>query len=204
MNVEIATMFAMAVVSVGMWTLRVTVAASGRRLASALVAALEAVVFVLTFSHLVSDLSSPSRLASYAAGVAVGTAVGLLIHDRISRRDVEIQVVAPGAASPAADVVRELGWPATVGAAMGPDGPVTQLWLTVSSAELHEVTEAMRCAVPEAFVSTRTLTSTNNVQRRGRAGGSTPPARAGWRRQRSAPPFCSSRQASHSSSPVNE
>jgi len=165
MGMEIVTMFGLAVISVGMWTLRVTVAASGRRSASSMVAALEAVVFVLTFSHLVSDLTSPIRLASYAAGVAAGTAVGLYVHDRTARREVEIQIVAPGPSNPVLEVVRDLGWPATVSSADGPHGPVTQLWLTVQSSESRAVMEIVRCAAPDAFVSSRALASTINAQR---------------------------------------
>ena len=168
MGTEIAAMFGLAVVSVGMWTLRVAVAASGRRIASALVAAVEAVVFVLTFSHLVSDLSSPARLGSYAAGVAVGTAIGLFVNERTDRGDVEIEIITPGARQPIVGAVRDRGWAATVSTAEGPDGPVTHMWLTVPRPQTRMVTDLVLRITPGAFVSMRPVTAMN-VRRRGAA-----------------------------------
>ena len=157
MNTEIPTMFALALLSVGMWTFRVAVAARGLKLVCAAIAAAEAVVFALTFSHLVADLGSPARLVSYAAGVAAGTAVGLAVNDRTTRGHTELHLVAQGDRADLVGCFRHRGWPATSTIASGPNGPVTAMWLTVSDAELSDVTNLVQEWAPEAFWTLRRL-----------------------------------------------
>lgn len=77
---------ALAMFSVGLWTVRVAVTARGRRIAGASVAAIEATVFAAAFSRLLADLDSPVRIAAYAVGVAAGTLLGLHIDERFGRR----------------------------------------------------------------------------------------------------------------------
>ena len=75
-------------------TLRVTLAARGKKLLGAAAAAVEAVVFAVVFSSLAASLDAPARLIGYAIGVAAGTLVGLFIDERASRGTSEVQVVA--------------------------------------------------------------------------------------------------------------
>ena len=89
-------MIGLAVASVGLWTLRVALAAKGRKLTCAVVAAVEALVFVLTFSRLVTDLGTPTRLIGYVIGVAIGSIVGLALNDRVAGGHSELQFIAPG------------------------------------------------------------------------------------------------------------
>lgn len=76
--------FGLAVGSVGLWTLRVALAARGNRLLGSSVAAAEAVVFVLAFSHVTGSLNAPLQIAIYGVGVGAGTFLGLTI-DRVIR-----------------------------------------------------------------------------------------------------------------------
>ena len=84
-------MAAMAMGSVGLWTLRVTFAARGRKLLGAAVAAVEAVVFAMAFSNLTASLDAPVRVIGYAVGVAIGTVLGLSLDERASRGKSEMQ-----------------------------------------------------------------------------------------------------------------
>jgi uncharacterized protein YebE (UPF0316 family) len=157
MNPEVPIMFTLAMLSVGMWTLRVTVAARGLKLAGAGIAAAEALVFALTFSHLVTDLSSPSRLVAYGAGVAAGTALGLSVNDRTTHGHSELHLVASGDRTDLVECFRRNGWPATSTLASGPDGAVTAMWLTVSDAEIGDVTHLAEEWAPDAFWTTRSM-----------------------------------------------
>lgn len=74
--------FALAVGSVGLWTLRVALTARGSRVVGSSVAATEAVVFVVAFSHVTGSLNAPLQVAIYGVGVGVGTFLGLTI-DRV-------------------------------------------------------------------------------------------------------------------------
>lgn len=151
MDAEIPMMFGLAMLSVGMWTLRVAIAAQGMKVACSAVAAIEAVVFALTFSHLVTDLGSPGRLIGYAVGVAAGTAVGLLVNDRLTPGHTELQLIAPGHRADLADSLHEHGWPATWSEAGGPSGPVTMVWLSVDDAEVPRLVKEVRGIAPDAF-----------------------------------------------------
>ena len=79
--------FALAVGSVGLWTLRVALTARGSRLVGSAVAATEAVVFVVAFSHVTGSLNAPLQIAIYGLGVGTGTFLGLSIDRFITRRD---------------------------------------------------------------------------------------------------------------------
>lgn len=80
-----AVLAAMALGSVGLWTLRVAFAARGRKVLGAGTAAVEAVVFAIAFSNLAANLDSPIRVLGYAIGVAGGTLLGLAVDEWTSR-----------------------------------------------------------------------------------------------------------------------
>lgn len=105
--IETLGLVVLTTLNVGLWTLRVTLAATGRRLLAAAVASAEAVLFTLAFGTVVSSLDEPARIGAYAVGVGVGTLVGLAAEARLHR------------ALPVArrEVYRGLARPQTAGAA---------------------------------------------------------------------------------------
>jgi uncharacterized protein YebE (UPF0316 family) len=157
MDPEIPTMFGLALLSVSLWTFRVSITARGLKLASAAMAAVEAVVYLQAFSRLMTDLGSPGRVLGYAAGVAVGTAVGLVLDDRTARGHTELHLIALGDRTDLIDQFRERGWPATSSTAIGPEGPVTMMWLTVADTSVRQLTEQVRRIAPDAFWTMRRL-----------------------------------------------
>lgn len=68
---------ALATLNVGVWTVRVALAARGRRGLASLAAGVDAVLFVVAFHTVLSSLDDPVRVAAYALGVALGTNLGL-------------------------------------------------------------------------------------------------------------------------------
>lgn len=83
MIVETLSLMLMSMGSVGLWTLRVTMAARDRRAVASGVAAIEAVVFALSFSQLLTDLDQIHRLAGYSTGVAIGTYAGMSVSQHL-------------------------------------------------------------------------------------------------------------------------
>lgn len=83
MVVESLTLMLMSMGSVGLWTLRVTMAAHDRRIVAAAVAAVESIVFAVSFSQLVADLEQIHRLVGYSSGVAIGTYAGMVISRHV-------------------------------------------------------------------------------------------------------------------------
>jgi uncharacterized protein YebE (UPF0316 family) len=152
-----AVMAGMALVSVGLWTVRVTLAARGRKLLGAATAAVEAVVFAVAFSSLSASLDAPARVVGYAVGVAAGTLLGLFVDERSSGGTSEVQVVVHGRDGRAAEALRRLGWPATSFVADGPDGPVTVTFLAVDDADVGRVVDVLRRDAPRAFWAVQQL-----------------------------------------------
>lgn len=153
----------LAMVSVGLWTLRVALAARGRRLVGAAVASGEALVFALVFSTLVADLGSWDRLAGYAAGVAVGTVAGLVVNDRLNPGATIVEAVLPGDGSVLLRAFHERGWPATAIPAEGFRGAATVVFLVVRSRHTSEVLEVMQATAPGAFWTTRPATAVHGA-----------------------------------------
>ena len=124
-------MAVLALVSVGLWTLRVALTAGGRRLPGAAVAAVEASVFALVFGSLVSSLDRPARVAGYALGVALGTLLGISADKRLSRGRSEVRVMVDAADAALLDGLRRRGWPAAAVHADGVAGRVCVVFVAV-------------------------------------------------------------------------
>lgn len=142
------TMAVLASASVGLWTLRVALAARGRKVTGAAVAAVEAVVFAVTFTRL--DLDAPERVGGYAVGVAVGTLLGLALDERLSGGQSELRLVVPGLQPCLVQALRRRGWPATSIRGDGADGPVTLLFVAADDSRLPALLADVRRTVPAA------------------------------------------------------
>jgi uncharacterized protein YebE (UPF0316 family) len=146
-----AAMAALAMLSVGLWTLRVAVTARGKKLLGAVVAAVEALVFTVAFTSLASHLDAPARVLGYAVGVAGGTLLGLFVDEHLSHGESEVRVVVHGRDARLPEALHGLGWPATSLVAEGPTGPVTLLFVDVDDTRLHDLIASLRDLVPDAF-----------------------------------------------------
>lgn len=69
--------------SVGLWTLRVALAARGSRGLGSTIAVAEAMVFVVAFSHVTGSLDAPLQVLIYGTGVGTGTYVGVTVDRRV-------------------------------------------------------------------------------------------------------------------------
>jgi uncharacterized protein YebE (UPF0316 family) len=158
-----AAMAALAVLSVGLWTLRVAVTARGRKLLSAIVAAVEALVFAVAFTSLASRLDAPGPVVGYAVGVAGGTLLGLFLDEHVSRGESEIRVVVHGRQARLPEALHRLGWPATSLVAEGPAGPVTLAFVDVDDARVPDLISSLQELVPDAFWTVHRLRRTHPV-----------------------------------------
>lgn len=155
MSAGAVSMGALAFVSVGLWTLRVSLTARGRKVESAAVAAIEAVVFALVFSELVSDLDSWDRVLGYAIGVAVGTVAGLIVNERVNHGGVVIEAVVAGDGAALRYALHADGWPATSLPAIGVRGQATMVFVAVPVKRAHEVLSLIHATAPDAYWSVR-------------------------------------------------
>jgi uncharacterized protein YebE (UPF0316 family) len=161
--VDIVSMASLALVSVGLWTLRVALTARGRSVASASVAALDATVFAVVFGSLLSDLDRPARLGGYALGVAVGTLLGMLADRRMAHGRSEVRVVTPGSGGALAAQLHERHWPATMMAAEGVHGPAAVVFVAVDDRCLPSLLDDVRRLAPDAFWSVEPIVDASPV-----------------------------------------
>jgi uncharacterized protein YebE (UPF0316 family) len=149
MLIEVASTAGLAMLSVGLWTVRVAVTARGSRALGALVAAVEATVFAVAFSRLLAGLDSPHRVAAYGLGVAAGTLLGLTLDSVLNPQTVRVDVVDTDHTL-VATLDRE-GWPSTSAAGFGVTGPVSMVSITTNEARLQDLVELIGSASPAAF-----------------------------------------------------
>lgn len=147
----------LASISVSLWTLRVAVAAAGRRLAAAAIAAVEAVLFAAAFSALITALDDPWRIGAYAVGVAVGTLAGLTADERISRGQSLVRIVVDGDGDAETSALRACGWPVINTPADGVRGDVVVLSVAVDDSVLPHLHADLDHIAPGGFETTERL-----------------------------------------------
>ena len=157
-------MAGLALVSVGLWTLRVALTARGQRLAGASVAAVEASVFAVVFGSLVADLDRPHKLVGYACGVAIGTLLGITADRRMAHGQSQVRVVVAGEDAVVVERLRARGWPATAMAADGIHGSVTVIFVAVDDSCLPRLLDDVRGFAPGAFWTVEPIGLTSPVE----------------------------------------
>lgn len=160
---EAAGLVVLATGSVALWTLRVALTATGRRLTAAVVAGIEAVSFAVAFGAVVAALNDPLRIGAYATGVALGTLLGIVTGDRLSNGQSLVTAVVDGSAVEGVGALREAGWPCTVTPASGVRGLVTILVVAVDDRRLSALQADLDRFVPGAFVTIENLRAVRPV-----------------------------------------
>ena len=175
---------AMASASVGLWTLRVALAAGGRRAIAAAVSGVEAVLFAVTLGAVVGSLDDPLRMGAYAVGVATGTLLGLAAEERLARGQSLVRIVVDGPSGLPAAILRARGWPVTGVVAEAHDGTAAVLLIVVPDTCLGALSRDLDEYVPDALRTVerlRSVTSGPRSRSRGSAPswsrGSVPPRR---------------------------
>ena len=141
----------LACASVSLWTLRVTVAAAGRKITAAGVAGVESLVFVLAFGAVLSSLQDPVRIAAYGLGVSGGTLLGMVVDERLSNGRSLVRLVVDGSGVEETTRLRDHGWPATRSDADGVNGPVAIIAVAVDERVLGRLNHDLDQLAPEAF-----------------------------------------------------
>jgi uncharacterized protein YebE (UPF0316 family) len=146
---QLATTAVLAMLSVGLWTVRVAVTARGNLALGALVAAVEATTFAVAFSRLLAGLDSPTSIAAYAFGVGLGTVLGLKVDARVNPQSMRVDVTDPDMSVERA--LDAAGWPNTATVGKGVHGSVSIVSVTVEDGRLHELIAMIQSASPNAF-----------------------------------------------------
>lgn len=153
----------LAVLSVGLWTVRVALTARGRKVAGSLTAAAEALVFLLAFSSVLANIDAVGRIAGYAGGVGLGTMLGLLVDERLSTGQSEVRVVTEGSDKTLVYGLHASGWPVTWSTGSGPFGEVTVAFVAVDDTRLRALLGEIERLCPGAFWTVETLRRARSV-----------------------------------------
>ena len=163
LTVELVSIGALATASVALWTLRVALAARGRKVAGALVASVEALAFVIAFGHVASHLDRPAFVVAYVVGVASGTFIALTFDERASRGQSLIHaVLADGEVLLGG--LHALGWPATGQHSIGPNGEVCAVMLAVEDRKVATALHDIRGLAPEAVWTVHRVREAHAIQ----------------------------------------
>jgi len=157
-------MAVLAVMSVGLWTLRVALTARGRKVAGSVTAGLEALVFLLAFSRVLTEMDAIERLAGYAVGVAAGTLLGVFLDERLSAGQSEVRIVTAGRDLRIVRELHDLGWPVTWTRGHGPVGEVTVAFVAVDDTRLSRFLKDLQGRAPEEFWTVERLRSARAVR----------------------------------------
>jgi len=77
---------ALVIVEVGVFHLRVALAARSRRTAAMLLGAVNAVISVAALGQVLTNLDRPANVIGYAVGVSIGVYLGCVADDRLRAR----------------------------------------------------------------------------------------------------------------------
>lgn len=149
----------LATANVGLWTLRVALAAAGRRTVAAAVSGVEAVLFAVAFGSVVASLDDPVRIGAYAIGVAAGTWLGLRVETRLSGGQSLVRVITPGPADAAVAAVRGRGWMVTGVDGHALEGTAAVLLIVVDDAALPVLERDLEATMPGALRTVARLRS---------------------------------------------
>lgn len=176
----------LATANVGLWTLRVALAAAGRREIAAAVSGAEAVMFTVAFGTVITSLDDPVRIGAYAIGVAAGTSLGLRVEARVSGGQSLVRVIAVGPAHPAVEAIQARGWAVTGVDGRRYEGTAAVLLIVVDDGALADLERDLDDTLPGALRTVERLRSVSpNPSPRSRRRARPRPARRGpsWRRR---------------------
>lgn len=141
----------LAMLSVGLWTVRVSLVARDRKAAAAVAAGVEAVVFAVVFSEVLDTLQAPARLVGYAVGVGVGALAGMHLSDRLARGTSALRLVVRCGGDDVGQQLRQRGWHTTAMPAQAASGPATVLSIAVDDRRLPQLVADVERLAPDAF-----------------------------------------------------
>lgn len=150
---DLALIFTLRTLDVGISTVRIVVLGRGRRGLAAALGFVEAMVWVVAVAQVLDGIDDPARMVAFAAGFALGTYVGSMVEEWLAIGQALVRVVAPVASPAVAPHLRDLGFGATVFNGDGMDGEVRLTFCVIERRRLREVSRLIHQVNPDAYVT---------------------------------------------------
>ncbi len=165
---DLAIIFFLRLIDVGLSTVRIVLLGRGRRGLAALLGFVESLIWVLAVARVLDGLDDPLRLVAFAAGFAAGTYVGSLVEEWMALGQAMVRIIAPVDSTPVADELRRHEVMATVLNGDGRDGEVRLTFCVVPRKRVSGVMKLIHETNSEAYVTVDQTTSID-LRRLGRS-----------------------------------
>lgn len=150
---DLAFIFVLRAIDVGMATVRIVLLSRGRKGAAAFIGFFECLIWVVAVSRVLSGLDDPLRMVAFAAGFAAGTYIGSIVEGWLAIGQALVRVVAPIGTKPVAPLLRQRGFGATVLNGDGMNGEVQVTFTVVPRRKVDSVLRLVTDASPDAYVT---------------------------------------------------
>lgn len=161
---DLALIFALRSLDVGIATVRIVLLGRGRRGLAATLGFIEAIVWVVAVARVLDGIDDPARMIAFAAGFAIGTYLGSMVEEWLAIGQAMVRIVAPVDTPMVASHLRDLGFGATVLNGDGLDGEVRLTFCVIERKRLGEVTRLVRSVNPGAYVTVDNTASLDLAQ----------------------------------------
>ena len=151
------TIFALRIVDITMYTMRLMMMVRGRKAFTWIFAFLQSFVYVTALRAVLADLGAPLKVLGYAAGFATGMVVGMWLESRVAVGYSHLRIISLGRGAVIAERLRSAGYPITEVAAHGRDGTVTLLNLNAPRRHSGQAVQIASQADPQAFVTAESM-----------------------------------------------
>jgi uncharacterized protein YebE (UPF0316 family) len=157
MVVPALSIFALRVVDVSLYTMRLMMVMRGRKLLAWLFALFQSVVFVTALRAIMSDLGNWVKIVGYAAGFATGLVVGMAVEGRLGIGNTHLSIISPRRGQELAKELRGSGFGVTELPGKGKDGVVDVLLCDVRRRDVPAVHKIAQRVDSEAFITSGIL-----------------------------------------------
>jgi len=151
------TIFALRIVDITMYTMRLMMLVRGRKAFTWVFAFLQSFIYVTALRAVLADLGAPLKVLGYAAGFATGMVVGMWLESRVAIGYSQLRIISLGRGAEIAEHLRSAGYSITEVAAHGRDGTVTVLNLNVPRRQSNQAAQIAAQTDPQAFVTAKSV-----------------------------------------------
>ena len=149
--------FALRVVDVSLYTMRLMMVTRGRKTLAWLFALFQSVVFVTALRAVMADLGNWTKILGYAAGFATGLVVGMAVEGRLGIGNTHLNIISPRHGQELATQLRAAGFGVTEVPGKGKDGVVDVLLCDVRRRHVPQVRQIIQEIDPDAFITAEML-----------------------------------------------
>lgn len=151
------TIFALRVVDISLYTMRLMMVTRGRKKLAWLFALFQSMVFVTALRAVMADLGNWMKILGYAAGFATGLVVGMAVEGRLGIGNTHLNIISQRHGQELAEKLRAAGFGVTEIAGKGKDGAVDILLCDVRRRHVPLVRQIIQDIDPDAFITAEML-----------------------------------------------